>query len=200
MQDEIEPSLDCDDGFRQPYGGAEQYVTWEVENTNKQCIHYLHGALHIFDAGAELQKFTWSNTQIALIDQIRAALASNRYPLFVSEGTATSKLERIQHSGYLNRSYRSFANIKGPLFIYGLSLAEQDEHILRLLDKTKCDPICVSVYGDPKSKVNKQLIKATERFGSKRNQNRKLFFSMLSLHASGEINTPKHGPLLKATD
>lgn len=65
MQEEIEPHLDCDDGFRKPDSGAEEYVSWEVENSYEQKIYYLHGALHLFDAGAELQKYTWKNTGCA---------------------------------------------------------------------------------------------------------------------------------------
>jgi hypothetical protein len=168
MQDEIEPDVNHDDGFRQPEDGPEEYVTWDVQNTNSQNIHYLHGALHLFDAGAELQKYTWSNTQIALIDQIRAALKANKYPLFVSEGTADSKLDRIQHSGYLNRSYRSFANIGGTLFIFGLSMAENDEHILKLIDRGKFTQVAIGLYGKPDSKGNKQIIARAAKFGTKR--------------------------------
>lgn len=168
MQEEIEPDVNHDDGFRQPEDGPEDYVTWDVQNTNSQNIHYLHGALHLFDAGAELQKYTWCNTQIALIDQIRDALKNDKYPLFVSEGTAQSKLDRIQHSGYLNRAYRSFANIGGSLFIFGLSMAENDEHILRLLDRTKCSYVAIGLYCKPDSLGNRQIITRSWKFGSKR--------------------------------
>ena len=168
MQDEIEPAVECDDGFRQPDDGPEDYVTWEVQKTNSQSIHYLHGALHIYDAGAELQKYTWSNTQIALIDQIRAALKADKYPLFVSEGTAESKLDRIQHSGYLNRSYRSFANLGGSLLIFGMSMAQNDEHILRLLDRGKFKQIAIGLFGPADSAGNKRIIARAADFGTKR--------------------------------
>lgn len=168
MQEEIEPEVEHDDGFRQPDGGPEEYVTWDVQKTNAQNIHYLHGALHLFDAGDTLQKYTWSNTQIALIDQIRDALKNDKYPLFVSEGTARSKLDRIQHSGYLNRAYRSFANIGGALFIFGLSMAENDEHILTLIDRGKFTQVAIGLYGKPDSKGNKQIIARAAKFGTKR--------------------------------
>lgn len=168
MQEEIEPEVEHDDGFRQPDGGPEEYVTWDVQKTNAQNIHYLHGALHLFDAGDTLQKYTWSNTQIALIDQIRAALKNDKYPLFVSEGSARSKLDRIQHSGYLNRAYRSFANIGGSLFIFGLSMAESDEHILKLIDRGKFTQVAIGLYGKPDSKGNKQIITRAAKFGTKR--------------------------------
>ncbi len=168
MQSEIEPQVNCDDGFRHPYGGPAEYVSWEIENTNQQNIHYLHGALHIFDAGPEVQKYTWSNTQIALIDQIREALSSHKYPLFVSEGTSDSKLDRIHHSSYLSRAYRSFANCQHRLVIYGLAMAENDEHILRLLDRGKFTHICVGLYGSPQSQGNQRIIRRASQFGSVR--------------------------------
>ncbi len=168
MQSEVEPQVKCDDGFRQPYGGPDEYVSWEIENTNEQNIHYLHGALHIFDAGHEVQKYTWSNTQIALIDQIREALINHKYPLFVSEGTSESKLDRIQHSSYLGRAYRSFANCQHGLVIYGLAMAENDEHILRLLDRSKFTHVCIGLYGDPGSEGNRRIIGRAAHFGTAR--------------------------------
>ena len=81
MQEDIEPHLNCDDGFRHPDSGPEEYVTWEVENSHEQKIYYLHGALHLFDAGPELQKYTWKNTGVRLKQQIRTALASSKYQI-----------------------------------------------------------------------------------------------------------------------
>lgn len=189
MQSELEPQVSGDDGFRQPEDGPEDYVTWEVDRTDTQSVHYLHGALHIFDAGAEVQKYTWCNTGLALIDQIRAALAADKYPLFVAEGDAEGKLDRIQHSGFLNRSYRSFAKISGPLFIFGHSLAQNDEHILRLIDKGKMDPIFVGLYGSPDSPANRQIIQRAEQIPGRRPPRRPaqvLFFDASSAEVWGE--------------
>ena len=144
MQEELEPVIDFDDGFRQPDDGPADYVTWDVQKTDAQNTFYLHGGLHIFDAGPELQKFTWCNTGIALVDQIREALATNRFPVFVAEGNPESKLDRIQHSGFLNRAYRSFASIGGTLFVFGLSFGDTDEHILRLMDTGSRKPSLIS--------------------------------------------------------
>lgn len=170
MQDEVEPEIVCDDGFRQPDGGEQDYVTWDVQKTNSQNIHYLHGALHIFDAGHEVQKFTWRNTQIALVDQIRAALASDRFPLFVAEGKADEKLNRIQHSGMLNRAYRSFSAIGGNLFVFGLSFAGNDEHLLKLLDKKGPRCIYVSLFGKHDSDANKRIIRRASQIRERRPQ------------------------------
>lgn len=168
MQTEIEPSISFDDGFRTPDDGPEEYVTWDVDKTDGQNVFYLHGALHIFDAGHELQKFTWYNTGIALIDQIRAALNTNRYPLFVAEGTHNEKMERIQHSNFLGRAYRSFAKIGGALFVFGHSMADNDEHILRLIERGKTKRLLVGLYGDPDSESNRAITTRSQRIVEKR--------------------------------
>lgn len=158
MQSELQPEIEFDDGFRTPGGGENDYVTWEVENSNKQNVFYLHGALHLYDAGSELQKYTWSNTGIALIDQIRTALRSNLYPLIVAEGTSAEKMNRIQHSNYLGRGYRSFSSIGGALFIYGHGMGENDRHWYRLLEKNgKVKRMFVGLFGDPDSPGNREL-------------------------------------------
>jgi hypothetical protein len=158
MQSEVQPQVESDDGFRDAEEDGQQYVVWEVQNSIKQRVHYLHGALHIYDAGAELKKFTWSKTEIALVDQIKRSLAKREYPLIVTEGDCEQKLDRIQHSGFLNRAYRSLATIGGCLFIYGHSLAENDEHLLKLIDRGKTKKIFVGIFGDPTSKANQRII------------------------------------------
>ena len=154
MQQKIEPVVSSDDGFRTPDYGESAYVTWDVENTDTQNVFYMHGALHIFDVGHEIQKFTWINTGIALIDQVRSALEEGRYPLFVAEGTSESKTTRVRHSDYLSRGYRSFSKIGGDLFVFGHSMAPNDEHVISLIEKNKCSRLFVSLYGNPNSEGN----------------------------------------------
>lgn len=149
--------VECNDGFRQPDEGPQDYVEWEVGGIS-QNIFYLHGALHVFDAGAEVQKYTWCNTGVALVEQIRKALAEDRYPIYVAEGSSESKMKRIQHSAFLSRAYRSLASIGGTLFIYGHSLATNDDHILRLIGKGKVENLFVSIYGGLDTKENKHIV------------------------------------------
>jgi hypothetical protein len=158
MQEELAPDVQFDDGFRTPDAGEAEYVTWDVEKTDGQTIYYLHGALHLFDAGPELQKYTWKNTGIALVDQIRAALQENLYPLIVAEGTSAQKVARIQHSLYLGRGYRSFSKIRGSLFVYGHAMNPSDEHWYRLIQKGKVRQLFVGIFGDPDSVGNRNLV------------------------------------------
>lgn len=164
-----------DDGFRKPdYDYEADYVTWEPDQSHDQNVWYLHGALHVFDAGTEIQKYTWINTGIRLIEQIRDALNRNYYPLFVAEGSSDEKLVRIRHSDYLAKAYRSFSSITGALFIYGHSLAENDEHYLRKIERSKVKHIFVGLYGDPNSEANKDIILRAERMSEARPPSRPL--------------------------
>jgi hypothetical protein len=148
-----------DDGFRKSEDDYESaYVVWESHQSHGQNCWFLHGALHVFDSGTQIQKYTWINTGIRLIEQIRDALSRDLYPLFVAEGTSEEKLTRIKHSDYLAKAYRSFSEIKGCLFIYGHSLADNDAHFLKRIEKGKLQHIFVGVYGSPKSNENKRII------------------------------------------
>lgn len=147
---------DSDDGFRTPEDGFEaSYVVWEPGQSHGQSMWFLHGALHVFDSGIEIQKYTWSKTGVRLIDQIRDALSRNYFPLFVSEGTSAEKYERIRHNDYLAKAYRSFESIQGALFIYGHSLAENDDHYLKCIRKGKLSHLYIGLYGEPNSDPNK---------------------------------------------
>jgi hypothetical protein len=144
------------DGFRKPQDDFESaYVVWEPDQSHEQNMWFLHGALHVFDSGTEIQKYTWNNTGIRLIDQIRDALSRNFFPLFVSEGTSSEKYERIRHNDYLAKAYRSFSSIQGALFVFGHSLAENDNHYLRCVQRGKVSHLYVGLYGDPNSDANK---------------------------------------------
>ena len=145
MHRESRTDVQSDDGFRTSQsdiesGVSSDYVVWESGQSHDQNMWFLHGALHVFDSGTEIQKYTWSRTGVRLIEQIREALSRDFFPLFVAEGTSTEKLERIRHSDYLAKAYRSFQEIQHCLFVYGHSLAANDERcfaswIKRALEK-----------------------------------------------------------------
>lgn len=178
MHEPSEIRLEHDDGFRKPEDDPEApYVTWDSSGSREQTSFYLHGGLHIVDTGTEIQKLTWSNTGIALIDQIQAALNEDNYPLFVSEGTAKEKLTRIKHSDYLARSLRSLREIQGGLFIYGLSMADNDEHVLKQIERGRVSKLFVGIYGDPRAPDNRALMRRARVIAERRPPTRGLAVS-----------------------
>lgn len=178
MQDDLgDDEIPSDDGFRKPADDPEAgYVSWDPDNSKSQTVRYLHGALHLYDTGTEMKKFTWINTGIPLIDQIRSALEREFYPVFVSEGTSAEKLERIRHNDYLCKMFRSFTEIKGSIVVFGHSLDDSDDHFIvdRIGRHGKTNELYVSLYGDADSKVNRKIIRKAESLSELRPARRPL--------------------------
>ncbi len=165
-------ALDYDDGFRKDQDEDDAtYVEWQGEGAaNSQNIHYLHGALHLFDAGDQLQKYTWVNTGKALVDQANEALEKNLFPVFVAEGDSKSKLTKIQHSAYLHHNFKSFAGVCQPksrngtaIFVFGHSFADNDAHVLNMIGYGKVSHLFVSLFGDPANKSNQTILANVEK-------------------------------------
>ena len=69
MQSELDSlHINHDDGFRHPEDDPNQpWVSWHQGNQATVC--YLHGALHLFDAGSEITKYTWSKTDKPMLSK-----------------------------------------------------------------------------------------------------------------------------------
>jgi hypothetical protein len=179
MQDEIdELKLKPDDGFRHPENGKDlPYVSWQRGHT--ATVSYLHGALHLFDQGTEIIKYTWSKTDVAIVDQVRSALEENKYPLFVAEGTSASKVERILHNAYLAKALRSFegccGNSKNAIVSFGHSLADNDMHVLRCISYGTCANLLIGLYGDPGSPANRAIVAKADELVAMRKAKRSKF-------------------------
>lgn len=162
MQDEVDDlNIRPDDGFRAPEDEPDApWVSWQ--EAQSATVYYLHGALHLFDVGSDLVKYTWSRTDIPIVEQIRQSLAEDRYPLFVAEGSSDSKLTKIMHSAYLHKALRGFDGCmntaNAALVVYGHSLAANDGHVLRVIAKGRVPQIFVSLYGDPGSPGNLEIV------------------------------------------
>lgn len=165
--------LVTDDGFSRNDETPEEYVDWMGESSARvQRVHYLHGALHLFDSGAQIRKFTWKNTDLRLLDQARAAMNIGQFPLFVAEGTSDQKLAKIKHSAYLYHSYKSFSEQmkqrNGALFVFGHSLADNDRHIMIKIAQGRLSHLYVGIYGDKRSEENRRIMSSAEALGNER--------------------------------
>lgn len=166
-------NLAANDGFGRDEDTEPEYVNWMGESSaHGQRVHYLHGALHLFDAGSELQKYTWVNTGKPLLEQAREAMSARKFPLFVAEGKSEQKLAKIKHSAYLHHSYKSFssqmAQKNDALFIFGHSLAPNDQHVLKKVARGKVGQIYVGLYGDADSPGNNSIRDAANRLATQR--------------------------------
>lgn len=164
---------------------VSDYVTWQgTSKAKEQNVHYLHGALHLFDAGKDLQKYTWIDTGVPLVEQTRLALQTDKFPIFVSEGNSDNKMDRITHSAYLYHNYKSFSGIctgtyfrkpaSSCLFTYGVSFSENDSHIFDCIKTGTLQHLFVGIYGNPENDNNQEIIKKALELGQHRSDNFKL--------------------------
>jgi hypothetical protein len=178
-----------DDGFRtSPDDPDADYVIWQAfGDAGGQNVHYLHGGLHLFDAGFELRKFTWVRSGVRLITQIRDALDDDIYPVVVTEGTSDEKLRKIMHNGYLSRGLRSLGALQqgSALFVFGLSFAPNDQHIFDVLARSRLGHLYVGLHGDANNAANQVIITRTEEMAAQRSVRRPLlvtFYDSASAH------------------
>ena len=157
-------NLAINDGFGNDEDSPDaDYVVWQGEtNAHGASVMFLHGALHLFDSGKELLKYTWIRKGVPLIDQAREALANDAFPLFVAEGTSAQKKSKIRHNAYLYQGFKQFTrNVQTGthcLFIFGHSLAENDDHILTRIGRGRCKKLYVGLYGDPLAEWNETIM------------------------------------------
>ena len=140
------------------------YVVWQGEiGAHSAKVHFLHGALHLYDAGNELQKYTWVRTNDRLVDQARKAIGNDKFPLFVAEGESAKKKGKIRHNAYLYQGYKQLTANAGQqrhcFFLHGHSLAANDDHMLRRLATGKFSKLYVSLHGDQRSEGNVEIMK-----------------------------------------
>ena len=152
------------------------YVVWQGETgAHDARVHFLHGALHLFDSGAELKKYTWVRTNVPLVDQARAAIAVDAYPLFVAEGTSAKKKAKIRHNAYLYQGFKQFtANVKQGqhcMFIFGHSLAANDDHILVRIGRGRFKKLYVGIFGDPLTDDNQRIMARAQELAAMRPAN-----------------------------
>ncbi len=165
-EDTFDPKhLVTNDGFGNDEDDADtDYVVWRGESGGRTArVHFLHGALHLFDAGYQLHKYTWIRNGDRLLEQARSAMDQGLFPLFVAEGESLKKRERINHNAYLYQGLKllgSNVDIKTHCyFIHGHSLAKNDDHILCRLGRGRFKKMYLGVFGDLNTETNQNILK-----------------------------------------
>lgn len=192
--DEDEIELKKNDSFGNDEDDPEaDYVVWQGETAAHSAnIHFLHGALHLFDSGSEIQKYTWARKGTPLVEQARSAIAENKFPLFVAEGSSMQKKNKIRHNAYLYQSFKVLTSnamtASHCFFIFGHSLAENDDHILNRLGRGKFGKLYVGIFGNPETTENKNVITRANKLAALRNYKHPLeiaFFDSSSANVWG---------------
>ncbi|WP_312199822.1 DUF4917 family protein [Anaerospora hongkongensis] len=99
-------------------------------------------------------------------------------PLFVSEGDSKQKVKAIRRSSYLSKVYDSvLPRIGNNIVIYGWSLAEQDEHIVKQVCNRTVKTIAVSVYtGRSDTQVRDEMLRILANIRKYNNDAEVIFF------------------------
>lgn len=131
------------DGFGRDVEETEEWVEPEERNVSElrwgrnkdtQAIHYLHGALQIFDTGIEIIKEQYTSEHW-LLENIKARMEKKEYPVFVTAGNGKDKLTHIMHNKYLTYCYEALSSITGSLIVFGFGFGPYDDHIIEAINK-----------------------------------------------------------------
>jgi len=126
------------DGFGRERENPDEYVAEDNleyselrwgKHKSEQNVHYLHGALPIFDTGIDIVKEEYDG-QNYILDNIKARIGKKEYPVFVTAGDGQEKLRHILHNQYLTYCYESLCSLEGSLITFGFNFGEYDEHII----------------------------------------------------------------------
>ena len=116
------------DGFTREDNEA---LTWK---SGTQNIHYLHGALPLFDLGHSILKEEYTGGAY-LLQNIQKRINQDQYPIFVTAGTSQEKMEMISHSRYLSYCYEKLANLDGSLVVIGFNFGDYDTHLINAINQ-----------------------------------------------------------------
>ena len=137
MRSKLQEQDAIGDGFGRYKEGEGDDVTlsrllWG-KNCERQKIHYIHGALFLFDDGIDIIKEEYDGE--FLLNNIRKRIDNRQYPIFVAAGNAEQKLRHILHNKYLIFCYDKLSSVCGSIVTHGLSFGVNDTHIIDALNK-----------------------------------------------------------------
>lgn len=176
-------------------------------NSSRHALCYPHGALFIRrHAACGAEKITQDSTmflneaQRQLSDEFRImtladiCLFAHRKinPLIVTAGTSEQKMAQITENTYLFAMYQKLCSLEGPVFTYGWSMSEPDQHLVNAIARNRgVRDLYVGIYGDPQSSENQKVMMTAEiaaHFGQNREADppNVQFFSADSANVWGE--------------
>lgn len=118
--------------------------------SDSQMVHYLHGALPLFDTGVAIVKEQYETGKY-LLQNINDRISKGEYPIFVTAGDGRDKLTHIMHNHYLSYCYDRLIHLTGSLVTFGFNFGQSDDHIIGAINKAakhgrKVFPKLLSLY------------------------------------------------------
>lgn len=142
---------------------------------HRKHIHYLHGALFLFEKPPDTIKLIRGHKPKELVALIGDIIKTGVMPLFVSEGKSNDKLKTINRSNYLSFAREQLEKSQNSLVIFGSSLSAQDAHIVNTINHRKNNrELAIAIHIGTKSK--NELEKVIKRFKGNFKQHKIYFF------------------------
>lgn len=159
------PRVPREDGFGWDGGG----LRWS--SNRRQRLHYLHGALHLFVEDRRLSKLQYAQHG-RIVDELRDRLSSEVSPLIVTEGEREEKEQRIRSSAYLRTAHKRLTLVEGALFVHGVSMAPNDDHIFERIEseESRITRLYVGIHGDPSGAGAKRIFRQVEHMCDRRQE------------------------------
>jgi hypothetical protein len=100
--------------------------------------------------------------------------AADGTPLFVAEGSGREKVRTIRGSEYLRAALRRYDEFEGPLVVFGHSLGESDEHLVKPIEAKPSRRLAISLHSE--GRTPDELERAVRRYEKKCHPAEPLFF------------------------
>lgn len=124
-------------------GVSTNSMKFDITNThirnNTTRVLYLHGALHLHRDPLLGITYKLVNSGFENLLEILDV------PLFITEGSSEDKLRAINSSDYLFFAYNKLLEHEGSLVIFGHSLGETDEHLVKAIRESDAKKIAISI-------------------------------------------------------
>ncbi len=122
------------------FGNIEEFVFDTKKET--QNLFFLHGAFHIYKDGKKEKKITQTSDK-ALYDRLEEIINSEERDI-ICIFQAEDKIDEINKSEYLKKSYNKLSKLSGVLVIIGCSLSDNDSHVYRKINSSEVNTIYIS--------------------------------------------------------
>lgn len=149
--------------------GFKQFMTYQ--NYKYKHIFYLHGSLFIFRDNLMDIKLLRDNEETELIELISDQIRNNKFPTFISEGSGFDKLNSIKNNNYLTFCLNELNKSNKPIIIFGNSLGEFDNHILKSIKNNPKDIIyCIYCNDRGMNEINAEKFNFLSKFNDYPNE------------------------------
>jgi Domain of unknown function (DUF4917) len=156
---------------------------WETRRGWTRLL-FLHGGIHLRRLqGGGTRKVLADDG--AILDQFATKYPGDESPLLISEGESADKLASIMSSDYLAFALQSFASHEGGLVIFGHSLGDQDDHLVRPMQSWRGNPVAISMRPHENEE---RVIQAQDRYRSRLSPMKDVVFFDATTHPLGDAD------------